>query len=98
MPDHLIVTIKLWRSDAVVLFDWLMEHDISQLPVPHKAIKQALTDLCTQIEAQTDIVGISQADVDVARRGPSKHGLGLGRVDPVKPPVGFCPALGAPKT
>jgi hypothetical protein len=38
-------TLNLWSADFVVLYDWLMSLDFSQLPVSHKAEKQALTDL-----------------------------------------------------
>ena len=44
------VTIELWRSDAVVLFDWLMSVDLNAVPITHTAEKQALADLLTRLE------------------------------------------------
>jgi hypothetical protein len=45
-------TIDLWPDDAIVLFDWLMTVDFDQIPVEHKAQKQALADLLTVLETQ----------------------------------------------
>lgn len=39
------VALRLWRSDAVVLFDWLMSTDLNTVPITHPAQKQALADL-----------------------------------------------------
>ena len=36
------VRLELWRADAFVLFDGLMTVD---MPITHRAEKQALTDL-----------------------------------------------------
>jgi len=33
--SHPTVTLDLWRSDAIVLFDWLMRTDLNALPVEH---------------------------------------------------------------
>jgi hypothetical protein len=72
------VTINLWRADAIVLFDWLMRTDLNTIPIQHPAEKQALTDLCTQIEAQTGVqygkagTGLTQKEIDQARAEVAK--------------------------
>lgn len=67
MPDSVPqVTISLWRSDAVVLFDWLMTVDLNTVPIKHPAEKQALMDLLTSLE-QSAITGVTQAKIDTAR-------------------------------
>jgi hypothetical protein len=53
--DVPIVTVQLWRSDAVVLFDWLMSVDLDTVPVTHPAQKQALADLLSRLEWATDV-------------------------------------------
>lgn len=65
-------TVELWPADAVVLFDWLMSLDFSQLPVRHKAEKQALADLLTALETQVPVAGVTQAQIDRARHEVSK--------------------------
>jgi hypothetical protein len=62
------VTIQLWRSDAVVLFDWLMSVDLNAVPITHPAEKQALADLLTRLEHDTDIQGVTQEQIDTARQ------------------------------
>ena len=52
--DHPTVTVRLWRADAIVLFDWLMSTDLNSVPITHPAQKQALTDLLTRLEHDTD--------------------------------------------
>jgi hypothetical protein len=61
------VGLQLWRSDAVVLFDWLMTVDLDAVPVSHPAEKQALQDLLTRLEHETDVPGVSQDEIDAAR-------------------------------
>ena len=39
------VSIELWRSDAIVLFDWLMSVDLNTIPINHPAEKQALASI-----------------------------------------------------
>jgi hypothetical protein len=64
--------LEIWRSDAVVLFDWLMTVDLNAVPIGHPAEKQALADLLSQLE-QTDVplgesrTGITQEEIDRAR-------------------------------
>lgn len=60
------VPISLWRSDAVVLFDWLTTVDLNTVPITHPAEKQALMDLLTRLE-QSEITGVTQAEIDEAR-------------------------------
>ncbi|MGA5499292.1 hypothetical protein ACPCSP_33770 [Streptomyces cinereoruber] len=30
-----IVNVRLWRADAIVLFDWLMSTDLNAVPITH---------------------------------------------------------------
>ena len=77
--DELIpkVSIELWRSDAVVLFDWLMSTDLDDVPADHPAVKQALTDLLSRLE-ETAIPygssgqGLTEEEIDAARVEVSK--------------------------
>jgi hypothetical protein len=61
------VIIRLWRADAVVLFDWLMSTDLNAVPMTHPAQKQALADLLTRLEQETDILPITQEEIDSAQ-------------------------------
>jgi len=61
------VHVTLWRSDAVVLFDWLMTVDLDRVPVSHPAEKQALADLLSRLEQDTDVLPVTQAQIDAAR-------------------------------
>ena len=61
------VRIDLWRADALVLFDWLLSVDLNAVPVTHPAEKQALADLLTRLEQETDMLPVSQAEIDAAR-------------------------------
>ena len=61
------VHIQLFRSDAVVLFDWLMSVDFDEIPISHPAEKQALADLLTRLEHEADIPGVTQQQIDAAR-------------------------------
>lgn len=61
------IAIELWRADAIVLFDWLMSVDLDAVPIGHPAEKQALMDLLTRLEHETDIPGVTQEQIDVAR-------------------------------
>jgi hypothetical protein len=64
------LTLDLWRADGVVLFDWLMTLDFDQVPVSHKAEKQALTDLLAVLEGHMH--GVTQEQIDRARSEVSK--------------------------
>ncbi|MFF4145618.1 hypothetical protein ACFY0A_30610 [Streptomyces sp. NPDC001698] len=59
------IDISLWAPDVVVLFHWLMELDFDQLPFSHKAEKQALTDLLTQVDEWA--LGTTDSDLEQAR-------------------------------
>jgi hypothetical protein len=67
------VAINLWRADAIVLYDWLMRTNLNTVPIEHPAEKQALADLATALEMQTEALygaggsGITQEEVDAAR-------------------------------
>jgi hypothetical protein len=67
------VSLKIWRDDAIVLFDWLMRTDLNSVPIEHPAEKQALTDLLTRLEGFTDVPygtsaqGLTQEEIDQAR-------------------------------
>ena len=65
-PAHPKTELSLWRSDAIVLFDWLMTVDLNSVPITHPAEKQALADLLAQLE-QTDVTGVTQDQIDEAR-------------------------------
>jgi hypothetical protein len=65
--DLPVVPIELWRADAIVLLDWLMTVDLDQLPVSHPAEKQALMDLLTRLEQETDILPVTQEQIDMSR-------------------------------
>lgn len=65
-PSLPSISISLWRSDAIVLFDWLMTVNHA-VPINHPAEKQALADLLTRLEHETSIPGVTQEQVDAAR-------------------------------
>ena len=64
-------SVTLWSADWVVLYEWLMSVDMSTLPVGHKAEKQALTDLLSNMEFQID-VGVTQDQIDAAREAVAR--------------------------
>ncbi|MEU9662944.1 hypothetical protein [Streptomyces chartreusis] len=49
------VNVRLWRADAIVLFDWLMSTDLDAVPITHPAQKQALADLLSRFEWACDV-------------------------------------------
>lgn len=66
------VTLKLWRADALVLFNWLTDLDMQAVPHQHPSERQALTDLLSALTWHTDVEHapveeIEQAQADVAR-------------------------------
>ena len=73
MSDFPKVDIALWRADAVVLFDWLMTVDLNAVPISHPAEKQALMDLLTRLETETDVPGVTQEEIDSARADVARH-------------------------
>jgi hypothetical protein len=66
-PELPTVNLQLWRADAVVLFDWLMTVDMAAVPISHPAEKQALADLLTRLEHETDIPGVTQTEINTSR-------------------------------
>ncbi|MFC8201484.1 hypothetical protein ACFUTV_39725 [Streptomyces sp. NPDC057298] len=71
MEDDLpTVTVRLWRADAIVLFDWLMSTDLDSVPVTHPAQKQALADLLSRLEwaADTDVTGSTTEEIAAAQQ------------------------------
>ena len=68
------VPLDLWRSDAIVLFDWLKRTDLSALPTEHPAEKQALTDLLCLLES-SDVTLVTHGESDAARSEVAK-GMG----------------------
>lgn len=77
-PDLPTVELRLWRADAIVLFDWLMSVDLNSVPITHPAEKQALMDLLTRLETETDVpngasgTGLPQEEIDAARAEVAK--------------------------
>jgi hypothetical protein len=75
MADEIpTVTLDLWRSDALVLFDWLSEVDLNRVPITHPSQKQALSDLHSSFEWRCDypvqhatVEEIAEAQSEVAR-------------------------------
>ena len=65
-PDVPMVTLRLWRSDAIVLFDWLNTTDMDSVPISHRAEKQALTDLLNAMERDV-FHDVTQIEIDEAR-------------------------------
>jgi hypothetical protein len=61
-----LVEIRIWHSDAIVLFDWLMSTDLNTVPITHPAQKQALADLLTRLEVTID-TSVTQQQIDVAQ-------------------------------
>jgi hypothetical protein len=49
-----------------------MSVEFDQIPVCHKAQKQALTDLLTALETQVPVAGMTQAQIDRAQIEVSK--------------------------
>ncbi|MEU2624958.1 hypothetical protein ABZ642_43805 [Streptomyces sp. NPDC007157] len=71
MEDDLpTVTVRLWRADAIVLFDWLMSTDLDSVPVTHPAQKQALADLLSRLEcaAEGDVTGATAEEIAAAQQ------------------------------
>ncbi|MGW4562574.1 hypothetical protein ACWEN3_09275 [Streptomyces sp. NPDC004561] len=63
------VTVRLWRDDAVVLFDWLTSTDLNAVPITHPAQKQALTDLLSRFEwaCDADVTGATDEEIAAAQ-------------------------------
>ncbi|MCP5068642.1 MAG: hypothetical protein GY946_18930 [bacterium] len=67
------ISVTLWRSDAIVLLDWLETTDLDQVPISHPSQKQALMDLLTRLEIDTEILygqsgdGLTQHEIETAQ-------------------------------
>ncbi|WP_103533738.1 hypothetical protein [Streptomyces sp. SM11] len=64
--------LSLWRSDAVVLFDWLMSTDLNTVPVTHPAQKQALADLLARLE-EVDVAESTQEEISAAQEEVARN-------------------------
>ncbi len=64
--DVPFIEIRIWQSDAIVLFDWLMSTDLNTVPISHPAQKQALADLLTRLEETID-TSVTQQQIDIAQ-------------------------------
>jgi hypothetical protein len=73
-PELPTVNVRLWRADAIVLFDWLNNTDLNTVPITHPAQKQALTDLLSRLEwdIDTDITGSSAEEIAAAQEEVAK--------------------------
>ncbi|GAB2882380.1 hypothetical protein [Streptomyces mayteni] len=73
-PDLPTVNVRLWRADAIVLFEWLMTTDLDAVPVRHPAEKQALADLLNRLEyaADTDLMSSTEEEIAAAREEVAK--------------------------
>jgi hypothetical protein len=56
------VDVRLWRADAVVLFDWLMRADLDAVRFDHPAQRQALSDLFGRLGHVLDVPSRAQVD------------------------------------
>jgi hypothetical protein len=65
-------TIQLWPADGIVLYDWLMSVDLTQIPARHNAQKQALADLLAALETQAPVAGLTHTQIEQAQREVSK--------------------------
>lgn len=73
-PALPVVKLSLWRADAIVLFDWLMSTDLNTVPITHPAQKQALADLLSRLEfdTDTDITGSTAEEIAAAQAAVAK--------------------------
>lgn len=61
-----------------MLFDWLMSIDMDTIPIEHPAQKQALADLLTRLEIDTDVpygqagTGLTESEISEARSEVAK--------------------------
>ncbi|MFE6977083.1 hypothetical protein [Streptomyces sp. NPDC057682] len=65
------VDIRLWRADAIVLFDWLMSTDLHTVPITHPAQKQALVDLLARLE-DVDVMESTEEEIAAAQAEVAK--------------------------
>jgi hypothetical protein len=62
----------LWRDDAIVLYDWLMSADLNAVPITYPAQKQALVDLFSLLEQDTDVDGVPQEEISRAQEAVAR--------------------------
>lgn len=76
--EPLMLNVRLWHADAVVLFDWLTNVDLETVPIAHAAQKQALTDLLSALEFETDadLMSSTSEEIKAAQEAVVKD-LGL---------------------
>lgn len=65
------VDLRLWRSGAIVLFDWLMSTDLNAVPITHPAQKQVLADLLARLE-EVDVSGCTEEEIAAAQEEVAK--------------------------
>ena len=66
-PSLPAVGVRLWRADAIVLFDWLTSVDMDAVPITHRAQKQALVDLLSRLEQDTDVIESTAEEILAAQ-------------------------------
>jgi hypothetical protein len=64
--------LRLWRDDAIALWDWLSTVDLDAVPITHSAHKQALLDLHNYIEDETDLPEASPTEIERAKAEAAK--------------------------
>lgn len=69
------VNVRLWKADAVVLYDWLRGTDLNTVPITHPAQKQALADLATSFEVRCDtaIEGTAPDEIIAAQEAVARE-------------------------
>ncbi|MFI5865039.1 hypothetical protein [Streptomyces sp. NPDC051546] len=60
------VDVRMWRPDAIVLFDWLMSTDFDAVPITHPAQRQALMDLLARLE-DVDVMESTAEEIAAAQ-------------------------------
>ena len=60
-----MITLPLWRADALVLHFWLSTVDLDEVPVEDESQRQALRDLLTSLD-QTDVATADDAEIVAA--------------------------------
>lgn len=60
MGEMDFVDVRLWKADAIALFDWLLKVDLDRVPVEHPAQRQALADLFGRLGHVMDVPSTEQ--------------------------------------
>ncbi|WP_238782836.1 hypothetical protein [Streptomyces monomycini] len=68
------VNVRLWRADALVLFDWLKSTDLNAVTITHPAQKQALADLLSRFAwaCDADITESTAEEIAAAQEEVAK--------------------------